>query len=187
MAATNTGAKFKYNLAGRTSGILYTQMIKGSEVITIGDFVKLSTGYVTRAAAGNNLLGVVVGIVDKYGIPLDESKWSNVEGTWSSSTYTLTVGSHNPDSTSYDQYKAIVDIDPFSVWSIEPDSTIGGTTGSNLAGYYIDLIDEDETDENTAHASTQASLHLWGVDPEDATRHLVNIYEHQAIGGTRAG
>lgn len=121
MAATNTGAKFKYNLAGRTSGIIRSFIIANSATITIGDMVKLSGGYIALAGANAKILGVVVGIVDKNGINLDNTKES-IDGTWTSSSQTYVAASDNQTDQAV---RVLVDIDPFSVWSIEPDSTIG--------------------------------------------------------------
>jgi len=176
--AGNTGFNFKYNLAGRTSGILRNVIIADSATITIGDLVKLTSGEVVLAAAGGQAFGVVVGIVDKDGINMDQSKRS-VAGTnasWTSSTYTFVAGS---DNSSVDYVQAVIDFDPFSVWSAQPDSTIGGDTESDLIGCYTDVVAaSDQPDENTA-ATTQATLFIWGVDPEDTTRGLYSIAEHQ--------
>lgn len=178
MAATNTGAKFKYNLAGRTSGIIRSIILDNSITVTIGDFVHTNGGFCDIAAAGETLLGVVVGIVDQDGINMDESKYSLAQASWTSSTHTVTTGAAN---TTGDKVRALVDIDPFSVWSCEPDDTIGTTTGSNLQGYYTDLIDEDEVDETDASTAV-AQLYIWGVDPEDSTRGLYSIAEHEIWG-----
>lgn len=175
MAATNTGARFAYNLAGRTSGIFRKMIIANSKTVTIGDFVHTAAGFLDIAATGETLLGVVVGVVDANGIGLDNTKVS-LDGTWTSSTHTYAAASDNQTVL---KVCALVDVDPFSVWSCEPDATIGTTTGSNLAGYYTDLADEDEIDESTAHVTTKSQLYIWGVDPEDSTRGLYSIAEHE--------
>ena len=186
MAATNTGAKMKYNLAGRTSGIIRSYIIGASKTVTIGDFARLTVGFVQAAAAGERLLGVVVGIVDKNGINMDTSRYSLAQATWTSSTNTVVTGAAN---TTGDQVRALVDIDPYSVFSCEPDAAIGTTTTSNensaFAGIYTDLIDKDEVDENNAAAAftTIAQLVCYGLDPEDSTRGLYSIMEHQLVGG----
>jgi hypothetical protein len=183
MAATNTGARFAYNLAGRTSGIIRQFIIGDSETMTVGDFCTTNTsGEVQPAAAGELLLGVCVGIVDVDGINMDNSKRSitGSGASWTSSTQTFVAGS---DNSSTDYVKALVDIDPFSVWSCEPDATIGTTTSSGNSaffGSYTDLADEDEVDEtnNSAAFNTVAQLFIWGTDPEDTTRGLYSIAEH---------
>ena len=184
MSATNTGAKFKYNLAGRTSGIIRSVIIDDTITMTIGDFVLVSTnGFLDLATAGSLVFGVCVGIVDKNGINMDNSKVTK-EGTWTTSTHTVTTDSDNITS---EQVRALVDIDPFSVWSCEPDAAIGTTTSSGSSdqlGSYTDLADEDEVDEsNGSNAfNVVAQLFIWGTDPEDTTRGLYSIAEHQIWG-----
>jgi len=177
MTATNLGAKFKYNLAGRTSGILRSYIIGDTKTLTVGDFVHLEGGYVDPVAAAENIFGVCVGITDKDGIDMDNSKVTK-EGTWTSSTLTEVTDS---DNTTSEQVRALVDIDPFSVWSVEPDSTIGQDAESDMAGSYTDLLNESEVDESDAVTTVQ-QLFIWGVDPEDSTRGLYSIAQHQIWG-----
>ena len=185
MAATNPGAKFKYNLAGRTSGILRTFIIDDSKTVTVGDFVIAgTTKFIGLATAGSNLLGVVVGIVDKNGINMDVSRYSLAQATWTSSTQVVVTGNAN---TTGDQISAIIDLDPFSVWSVEPDGAINTTSSSGKCGFlgsYVDLADEDEVDEtnNSAAYNVKAQLFCWGLDPEDTTRGLYSIAQHQIWG-----
>jgi len=181
MAATNLGAKFKYNLAGRTSGITRRIIIDDSKTLTIGDWVLVgTTGFLQAATAGSPIIGVIVGFVDRNGINYDQSKITK-EATWTSSSQTIVTDS---DNTTSEQACALVDIDPLTVWSCEPDATIGTTTSSGSSdqfGSYTDLLDENEVDEsnNGAAFNAQAQLFIWGLDPEDATRGLYSIAEHQ--------
>jgi len=176
MSATNTGAKFKFNLRGNTEGILKSYIIKNSSTITIGDYVKLDAGFIDLAGANTPILGVVRGLTDNLGIDLQNTKVV-LDGTFTA-PHTYAAASDNATDK---QIRAIVDIDPMSVYSLEPDNTIG-TTDSDLAGNYMDIIaDSDEGDEDTT-TTTQMQLFIWGVDPEDSTRALVSIAEHQIWG-----
>lgn len=185
MAATNTGATFVKNLAGRTSGIVNSIIIGDTVTMTVGDFVQVNTsGYLGLATAGSTIIGVVVGIIDQNGINMDQSKYSLAQATWTSSTKTVVTGAANSTG---DQVRALVDIDPFSVWSVEPDAAIGTTTSSGSSdqlGSYTDLIDEDEVDENNGGNAfnVKAQLFIWGLDPENSARGLYSIAEHQIWG-----
>lgn len=187
MAATNTGAKFKYNLAGRTSGILKTVRIHDSVTLSNGDYVIINTsGFVAVATAGARLFGVVTGIVDNVGIPLDDTKQTH-GATWTASTQTVITASDNSTRTT-GYIQAVVDTDPLSVYSVEPDAAIGTTTSSGSSdqlGSYTDLLDEDEVDENNGGNAFNvvAQLFIWGVDPDDTTRGLYSIMESQFLGG----
>jgi len=190
MATTDTGFQFKKNYAGRTSGIQDARLIENSGTITVGDMVRGSydagaaNGMVELAAAGNAILGVVVGIVDRNGIDMDSSRLSH-SGTWTSSTKTFTAASTN---TTVDQVKAIIDIDPMSVWSNQPDAAIGTTTSSGSSdqlGSYTDIVaasDQADENNNTAAFNTVAQLAILGVDPENTDRGLYVIKEHQLFG-----
>jgi hypothetical protein len=173
----NTGFKFAYNLAGRTSGILRRFIIANSSTITIGDMVKLTSGYAALPGAGAPCMGVVVGLTDKNGIDLNNSKLT-LAGSgagWTKSTYTFVAGS---DNVTTDAVKAVVDVDPMSVWSGVTDNA-STDTQSVLQGCYVDLVAaSDQADDDTA-ATTQATLFIWGVDPEDSGRVLYSIAEHQ--------
>jgi len=173
----NTGFQFKYNLAGRTSGILRLFEIDDSKTITVGDMVQLASGYIDLAGAASRIMGVVVGLTDSDGINLDNSRKSltGTSASWTSSTQTVVTGS---DNTTTDTLKALVDIDPFSVWSAATDN--GSTDAeASLVGCYTDIVAaSDQADDNTA-ATTQAQLFIWGVDPENSDNNLYSIAEHQ--------
>jgi len=179
--AGNTGFQFKYNLAGRTSGIQRAFIISDSATITVGDMIKLTSGFVALAAATYPIMGVVVGLVDKDGIDLSNSKQTGVDWTYTESTKTVVVDS---DNTTVSQIKAIVDVDPFSVWSGETDNT-STDTQARLAGCYTDIVNaSDQADDDTG-ATTQAQLFIWGADPESDTTKKANLYsiaEHQLWG-----
>jgi len=177
----NTGFQFKYNLAGRTSGILRTFIITNSATITVGDLVKLASGYVSLAGADSPIMGVVVGFADKNGIGLDSSRLS-VAGTsasWTSSTKTVVAGS---DNSTTDKLAAIIDVDPFSVWTGTTDNASTDTEAS-LAGCYTDIVSaSDQADDNYAAASkanTASQLFIWGVDPDNSANNLYSIANHQ--------
>lgn len=166
----------KYNLAGRNTGIQLIETIAASTTLTIGDAVRTVGGYVALAAAGNPVLGIVVGFADQKGIPLDSPE------TDSDATYTrggLGVGTVVTDAgnPTDKKVKAIINIDPFQVYSVTPDATIGTTTGSNLRGYYTDIpAASDQTDEDSTTTSGQFYIH--GVDPDNSSNQLVSINEH---------
>ena len=80
------------------------------------------------------------------------------------------------DNTTVAMVQAEVDISQFTLYSAEVDVAIATTTGSNLAGYRMDLADEDTLDESTAATST-AQYGTWGVDPYNSAQAVVNIFE----------
>ena len=86
------------------------------------------------------------------------------------------------DNTSVGYIKAQVDISKQSLYSVDPDVTVGTTTGSNKLGWHTDLITGgDYTDEDTVTPGT-AQYAIHGLDPVDSTNQIVNIYESQIFG-----
>ena len=144
--------------------------------------VRLTSGYIALTAAATPILGCVVGFTDKDGIDLSSSRPALSTGVYTASTRTFVAGA---DNTTVDKVYALVDIDPFSVWSAAPDAAIGATTGSNLTGYYCDLVATagDQPDESDT-VTTQQQLFIWGVDPENSSNGLYSIAQHQVFGWT---
>ena len=180
-----TGFQFKYNLAGRTSGIQRNFTISNSATITVGDMVKLTSGFIALASSNSPIMGVVIGIVDKDGIDLSSSRYSFAQAAYTDSTRTVVCGNANATATTGDGVQAVVDIDPFSVWSGQTDND--NTDGqSRLAGCYSDIIAaSDQVDDDTA-ATTQGQLFIWGANPETGAEHsnLYSIAQHQLFGWT---
>ena len=176
-----TGFQFKYNLAGRTSGIQRAFIISNSATITVGDMVKLTSGYVALAAATYPIMGVVVGLTDKDGIDLLSTRQTMAQAVYTESTKTVVCGDANVTG---DQIKAIVDVDPFSVWSGETDNT-STDAESRLAGCYTDIINASDQANDDSAATTQGQLFIWGPDPESPSTIKANLYsiaEHQLWG-----
>ena len=180
----NTGFQFKYNLVGRTSGIQRSFTINNSATITVGDMVILSSGYIALAPANTPIMGCVVGLTDSDGIDLASSRkvLAGSGASYTASTRTVVAGS---DNSTTDLLKAIIDVDPFSVWSAAPDAAIGSTGASILTGSYCDLVATagDQPDESDASASQQ-QLFIWGLDPENSSNGLYSIAQHQLWGWT---
>jgi len=177
----DTGFQFKYNLAGRTSGIIRKFPIYNSLCVAVGDMVYLTGGGLGPCPATAAILGCCVGLVDRDGIDLGNSKITK-EGTYSASAKSYTADSDNMTS---EKAAALVDLDPFSVWSVEPDGTIGTDDEGDMAGSYTDLVATagDQADEDVS-STGKAQLFIWGIDPEDSTRILVSIAQHALSGDT---
>lgn len=152
--------------------VLRNYVIANSAEATLLDSVKLSSGFCALGTTGALVLGHINGISTQYDMPLLNN------GLGADFTTTYTVAS---DNQTVGKITAKVDISKFTLYSADPDDTIATTTGSNLAGYFTDLHDEDETDESTA-STTTAQYAIHGVDPADATNHIVSIYESVVFG-----
>jgi len=171
-----TGFQFYDNLVGRTSGIQITKIIVASATITVGDMVQLSNGFIDLAGTGTPIVGVVVGLVDKNGIDLSNTRESFTQAAYTASTRTVVCGSNNQ---TVDKVQAVVDIDPFSRWVAETDN--GNTDGqTRLMGCFTDIVAaSDQVDDDTAADNTQAQLLIWGANPDGSASNIYSIAEHQ--------
>lgn len=155
--------------------VLRRYIITNSVVTSINDSVKLASGFMALGTTGALVLGHVYAIGTQSGVGLSSSGASGAD--FGSFTNTYTAAS---DNQTVAKVKADVDISKATLYSASVDAAIGTTTGSNLAGYHIDVLDEDELDESSAVTATaQYSTH--GVDPYNSSNAVVNIYESQLI------
>lgn len=149
-------------------------LINGSAVVTVGDFAKVSgtagEDSIAPAAAGDRLAGVIVDIHTADG----RTPSSNGAGGAFVDTYTAAS-----DNETVAKVKVLVNVSTDCIYSGEASATPGTTTGSNKAGYTLDISDEDTIDESTAHASNSQQLIGFGVDPLDSARILFKINESE--------
>ncbi len=156
--------------------ILRKEIITNSVVSTVGQSVKLASGFVALGTAGVLVAGHIVAHKTDKGVGLNTTGVAGADiGSY---VYTFTAAS---DNQTVAKVKAELDISKNTIYTVTPDATIGTTTGSNLSGYKTDIADKDTTDEDTA-AATTCQYDILGVDPGKSTNHLVHIYESLYFG-----
>jgi hypothetical protein len=111
-------------------------IIANSTTITLGQAVKVSAGFLVGAATTGKILGIVVGLVDSNGRPLDT--------TFAKTTYTGTFTSGAPGTQSYaasasnqtvDMVKAIVRYSKETLWVNDTAGTL--TTAMLFTSFYV--------------------------------------------------
>lgn len=149
-------------------------LIGASQVVYLNGFVTTLgaavPGYAEDAEAGDEILGNCVGFEGPKGELIDEMTLST--GAYTKDSY-FTAGA---DNTTVDKVYAVVDVTPDQEYSLEYTGTPG--TGFSLEGYKCDLSDKDTLDA-TATSTGKAQMYLMGVDPQDSTRRICRIFEHQ--------
>lgn len=157
--------------------VLRRQIITNSVVSVVMDSVKLASGFVALGTTGALVFGHVVAHSTEFGGVGMET--SGAAGAASGSY----VGSFTAasDNQTVAKVKAECDVSKYTLYSAEEDAAIGTTTGSNLAGYTQDIVDEDTLDESTALTTTGQYMG-WGVDPNNSAQAVVNIFESQVFG-----
>jgi len=173
------GFRPKYSITNGTLPSVERMMIASSKTIREGGAVQ-SEGYGIgdMDAADANIVGYVIGFEDKDGFTygLRTSGFAGASATYTESAAgdTHLSSSDNSDSGS-DNVVALVVPAMNVVCSGYLDAAAATTTGSNLAGYYIDIITtvEENLDESSA-STTIAQFRLMpgttkrlATDPED--------------------
>ena len=167
-------------LAGSTNphgGPLLRSEIVGNSVALVElDSVKASSGFLALGTTGALVFGHVKAIVTNDGVgPSTDGTAGAKVGSYAGA---FTMAS---DNQTVAKVRAMCDVSKNTLYSADPDATIGTTTGSNLLGYMTDILDEDNTDESTA-VTTTAQYAIWGVDPLDSGNQIVSIVESQMFG-----
>lgn len=151
-------------------------LIGASMTIYLNGFVTTlggsTPGYAEALAAGEEILGNCVGFEGPRGELITEM-------TLSTGVYTAdTSFAAGADNATVDKVYAVIDVTPDQEYSLEYTGTPG--TGFSLEGYKCDMSDHDTLDA-TATSTTKAQMYLMGVDPEDSTRRICRIFEHQYL------
>lgn len=171
MAFLKTGSLSPYG-----APVLRKAIIANSVVSVLLDSIKLSAGFAALGTAGALVFGHITGHSNSRGTGLSSTGVTGADfgsyvGSYTAASNNQTVG----------LVAAETDISTDSLYSAEMSAAIGTTTGSNLAGYKLDLTDEDTLAETSAVLTT-AQYNNWGVNPENTAQAIVNIYESQVFG-----
>lgn len=153
--------------------ILRREILANSITTTVGDAVIFDTdGFVALGVAGGGLLGVVENIGTDEGVGLNTTGVAGAAMGSFAGTF-LTAS----DNETVAKNKAEIDISIHSLWQGEADAALATTSGSDQAGVYFDLIDEDSIDESSV-VDTTAQVHSWGPHANDTTNDIeMNIFE----------
>lgn len=160
--------------------ILREVIIDNSDTITIGDAVKTRNGNLEVASADGAFSGVVVDLVDKNGNSVFGSLAVLGSATVSGQPGSGYVAVAS-DNETVDLIAARIEMSPYVIYSATVEGTIGTTNSSDKIGGWVDMNDEDSVDETTftRTITTGGQLNGWGEDPDDSTRMLVSIHEHE--------
>ena len=153
--------------------ILRREILANSITVTAGDMILFDTdGFAALGTAGAALLGVVENIGTDEGVGLNTTgvagaAMGSFVGTFLTASDNETVG----------KVRAELDISQYSLWQAEADAALATTSGSDQAGVYFDIVDEDSIDESSV-VDTTAQVHSWGPHALDTTNDIeMNIFE----------
>lgn len=158
------GFELRKSITSKDEPTVFEYIIDNSDTITIGDAVMMNTdGHVVVATAGEEVLGIVVGVVDADGKAIDAD---------SGTLHDYTVDS---DNETVGQKKAQVIISKTALFANDSSGTLATT---NLLQFF-DLTSESQIDQSSA-GDVSGQFQLIGLDPDndaDASKGLFKIAE----------
>lgn len=148
-----------------------------SATLTIGDVVRLNNaGALVRCAAGDAVLGILVGIVDDKDINPFSLIYTNNTGATLTPDDTVVTASDNTTRAQYLKGKVLVD--PAGVILFYNDAS-GNLALTNLGQFFDHDADADQIDQSTA-SDTSGQFQLIELDPDgdaDLSKGLFRIAE----------
>lgn len=156
----------KVGSIGSTVGpLLVDRILTNSQAMAVGDSVKTVVGFLTRGTVGARVLGHVESLVGKDGLtPVKDGTYlGNIGETYTASASNQTVA----------LVSARVDVSTDALYTCELSQAAGTTTGSNLAGKYFNLTDQDTLNETTV---TETRMTLTEGTPNTVT--MMQYYSH---------
>jgi len=156
-----SGFVYRGQISGAQDPVTVDIVMAPSVVFTVGDAIYTDDGLVKLATSSTDVFGIVVGIVDKNGIDLDNTAAANYDGTWSSSTHTYTSSATNDDSDGK-QVRVKVVPDPYALWYNDADGNFTFPTDQFRMG---NLITEAQLDETSFTDEDVGQFQVWEIDP----------------------
>lgn len=161
------------NISGPDIPTAFGFIIDNSETVTLGDAVDLNSGFIQVVDAGDKVLGVVVGIVDNKGIPVNHPD-ADVDGTVTGDDTYAAASDNQTDK----KVKVQVVISPDVIYYNDADDTltqamVGTKFNANSTGDNVDVA---------TSGSTGGQFQLISIDPDadgDASKGLFKIAESQ--------
>jgi len=154
-------------------------IIANDETINKGDAVRLDTdGFLVRAGANETLLGIVVGLITRDGISLDNTPPADYGGTYTSGNVGTESYVAADDNETEDRVNALVHVGNGVAYLGRLDADLG-TTAASVVGARFDITAAaDRIDENTATVGT-AQMVCVDNDPTGDDYALFRIFETQ--------
>lgn len=167
--------QYRGQLNGAENPVVLDVLVGNSDAVVVGRAVKLDTlsngGGIIAATAGSRILGILVGLTDKNGIDLDNTKQVH-SGTWVASTQTFTAAA---DNMTVDGIRGKVVVDKDALWY---NDAAGDLVVADEYKFF-DVANAYQVGDQNGHDSAGA-LMLIKRDPDgdgDASKGIFKIAE----------
>jgi hypothetical protein len=186
MAVSSTsvyGFKYRKSLSGMVKPVSHNFLLNDSAEFTIGDAVRLdSDGLLVVASAGGPIVGILDGIVDRFGVNAFSPRAQGTLGSTLTPDDTITVSSTNSsDATRKLKGQVLLDVGGDILWYNDSDDTLAQTN----VGQLFDTTAMADRISVTTASDTSGGFQLLEIDPDgdsDASKGLFRIVENQLIG-----
>jgi hypothetical protein len=161
-----SGFSFRQQIDGTNSYALLEIAAANSIVVQKGDLIRIANdGFGALLTAGDLVLGIVEGVVDANGLPVD---------TDSGTTDTWTMASDN-ETVALKKIQYVPALQQYLFFN-DADSSLSRT----LLFTYMNVNDENDVDPGSTSDSTLSTVRLIKIDPDgdgDASKGLFQIVE----------
>lgn len=155
-------------------------LIANSTTVKIGQAVRVNTsGLVVTAGVGNAVLGIVVGLIDDNGIPVNAFQYNGATGHTNSGDDTVVTASDNSTRALAVYAEVMVAQDSILFYN----DASGDLAQTNLFQCFDLASTSDQIDQSTA-SDTSGQFQLIQLDPEndgDLSKGLFRVSEPQLL------
>lgn len=156
-----SGFVYRGQISGAQDPVTVDIVMAPSVTFTVGDAIYTDDGLAKLGTSSTDVFGIVVAIIDKNGIDLNNTSSSNYDGTWSESSNTYTSSDTNDDSDGK-QVRVKVVPDPYALWYNDADGDFTFPTDQFRMG---NLLNENQLDESTFTDEDVGQFQVWEIDP----------------------
>jgi len=155
------------------------QVAENSLVVTVTDSVRATNRGFALGVASSAVLGHVQSITRRDGVGVETDGTAGAATGSFTGTFTFSANNLRPTESA----GADIDISQSSLYSADMSAALDTTPASSAFGQYFELTDEQTLNEASV-VPTTAQYHSWGVDPEDSTNLIVNVFESSVFQST---
>lgn len=173
--------EYRKNLSGVGSSPTPLKVIAAnSTTLKIGQMARVNTsGHAVACSAGDAILGLVVGLIDNDGIPVNSFNYTGATGHTNSGDDTVVTASDNTSRTRK-VYAEIMAAMPDIIFYNDASAALAQT---NLFQFFDHDATADQVDQSTA-SDTSGQLQLIELDPDndgDTSKGLFRVAEPQLL------
>jgi len=171
--ANSEGFFYRKSLISADEPTIFDFIIDNSEAVRVGDAVDLNSGFIQVVDAGDDVLGVIRGIVDQNGLAVNHAD-ADIDGTVNDDVSYTAASDNQTDK----QVRVQCIVSPFALFYNDADSDL---TQAEVGTFFDTTATGDQI---TGTGTTSGQFQLISTDPDgdgDASKGLFKISETQLL------